>query len=52
MFVLAYIEIYVFRGNPSEAHSLEQRYQPTQQFKQEKHNKNKKYNCKNNIKLI
>jgi hypothetical protein len=24
VFVLAYIEIYVFRGNPLEAHSLEQ----------------------------
>jgi len=32
-FVLAYIEIYVFRGNSFQAHSLEQSYQPTQQFK-------------------
>jgi len=37
MFVLAYIEIYVFRGNPFQAHSLEQSYHPTQPFKQEKY---------------
>jgi hypothetical protein len=33
MFVLAYIEIYVFRGNPFQAQSLEQSYHPTQPFK-------------------
>jgi len=38
LFVLAYIEIYVFRGNPFQAHSLEQSYHPTQPFKQEKYN--------------
>jgi len=37
-FLLAYIEIYVFRGNPFQAHSLEQNYHPTQPFKQEKYN--------------
>jgi len=37
MFVLAYIEIYVFRGNPFQAHSLEQSYHPTQPFEQEKY---------------
>jgi hypothetical protein len=53
MFVLAYNEIYVFRGKPFQDHSLEQSYHPTQQFKQEKHKiKNIKYKCKNNIKLI
>jgi len=31
-FVLAYIEIYVFSGNPFQAHSLEQSYHPTQTF--------------------
>jgi hypothetical protein len=36
-FVLAYIEIYEFRGNPFQAHSLEQSYHPTQPFKQEKY---------------
>jgi len=34
-----YIEIYVFRGNPFQVHSLEQSY-------------HQKYKCKNNIKLI
>jgi len=34
----AYIEMYVFRGNPFQAHSLEQIYHPTQPFKQEKYN--------------
>jgi len=38
MFVLAYIEIYVFRGNPFQIHSLEQSYHPTEPFKQEKYN--------------
>jgi len=38
MFVLAYNEIYIIRGNPFQAHSLEQSYHPTQQFKQEKYN--------------
>ena len=38
MFVLAYIEMYVFRGNPFQAHNLEQSYQPTQPIKQEKYN--------------
>ena len=53
MFVLAYIEIYVFRGNAFQAHSLEQSYRPKQPLKQEKYKKkNKKYKCKNNIKLI
>jgi len=37
-FVIAYIEIYVFRGNPFQAHSLEQSYYPTKPFKQEKYN--------------
>jgi hypothetical protein len=36
--VLAYNEIYVFGGNLFQAHSLEQSYHPTQQFKQEKYN--------------
>jgi len=39
LFVLVYIEIYVFRGNPYQAHSLQQSY-------------HQKYNCKNKIKLI
>jgi len=38
MFVLAYIEIYVFRDNLFQAYSLEQSYHPTQPFKQEKYN--------------
>jgi hypothetical protein len=42
MFVLAYNEIYVFRGYPFQAHSLEQNYHPAQPFKQEKYN-TKKY---------
>jgi len=37
-FVIAYIAMYVFRGNPLQAHSLEQSYHSTQTFKQEKHN--------------
>jgi hypothetical protein len=47
-FIIATIEIYVFRGNPFQAQSLEQSYHPTQPFKQEKYNT--KYKCKNNIK--
>jgi hypothetical protein len=48
-----YIREYtVFRGNPFQAHRLEQYYHPTQPFKQEKYKQNKKYKCKNNIKLI
>ena len=39
LFVLAYIEIYVFRSIPFQAHSLQQSYHPTQSFKQEKYNK-------------
>jgi len=39
MFLLAYIEIYTFMGNPFQAHSLEQSYHSTQPFKQEKYNK-------------
>jgi len=38
LFILAYIEIYVFQGNPFQAHSLEQSYHPTQPFQQEKYN--------------
>jgi len=34
----AQFEIYVFRGNPSQAYCLEQSYHPTQPFKLEKHN--------------
>jgi hypothetical protein len=53
LFVLAYSEIYVFRGNPFQAHSLQQSYHPTQTFKQEKIIvQNQKYKCKNNIKFI
>jgi hypothetical protein len=37
-FVLAYIEMYVFRGNPFQAHSLEHSYHPTQPLKHEKYN--------------
>jgi len=44
MFDLVYIGMYVFRGNPFQAHSLQQSYHPTQQFKQEKYNT--KYNTK------
>ena len=43
LFILAYIEIYVFRDNPFQAHSLEQSYHPTQPFK------HKKYNTKSKI---
>jgi hypothetical protein len=32
------IEIYVFRGNPFQTHSLQQSYHPKQPFKQEKYN--------------
>ena len=38
LFVIAYIEMYVFRDNLSQAYSLEQSYHPTQPFKQEKYN--------------
>jgi len=38
LFFLAYVEIYVFRGNPFQAHGLEQSYHPTQPIKQEKFN--------------
>jgi hypothetical protein len=38
MFLLTYIEIYVFMGNPFQAHNLEQSYHPSQPFKQEKYN--------------
>ena len=47
-FVIAYVHssihwnIYVFRDNPFQAHSLEQSYHPTQPFKQEKYNTEKK----------
>ena len=51
LFVLAYIEIYVFRVNPFQAHSLEQSYHRTQPFKQEKYKQNKN-KCKNNTKLL
>ena len=51
-FVLAHIEIYVFRGNPFQAHSLEQSYNPTQPFKRKNILQNKKYKCKNNVKFI
>jgi hypothetical protein len=52
LFILAYIEIYVFWGNPYHAHSLEQSYHPTQPFKQEILIQNQKHKCKNNIKVI
>ena len=52
LFVLAYIEMYVFRGNLFQAHSLEQSYRQTQPFKQEKRNKKIKNMCQNNIDLI
>jgi len=51
MFVLAYIAIYVVRGNPFQVHSLEQSYHPTKPFKQENYNTISKY-MQNNIKLI
>jgi hypothetical protein len=51
LFVLAYFEIYVFRCNPFQPHSLDQSYHPTQPFKQEKYIQ-QKYTCENNIKLI
>jgi hypothetical protein len=35
--------MYVYRGNPFQAHSLEQIYLPTQAFKQKKYYKIKKY---------
>ena len=38
MFVLAYIDISIFSGNPFLAHSLELSYHQTQPFKQEKYN--------------
>jgi hypothetical protein len=38
LFILAYIEIYVLRGNPFQTHSLEQSYHRTQPSKQEKYN--------------
>jgi len=44
LFIPAYIEIYVFRSNPFQVHSLEQSYPPTEPFKQEKYNtKSKMY---------
>jgi hypothetical protein len=46
MFVLAYTGIYAFRGNPFQAHSLEQSYHPTQPFKQDKYNIKLKKMCK------
>jgi hypothetical protein len=38
LFVLAYSDIYVFRGNAFQTHSLDQSYHPTQLFTQEKYN--------------
>ena len=32
-FVLVYIEIYIFRDNPFQAHSIEESYHPTQPFR-------------------
>jgi hypothetical protein len=51
-FVLTYIVMYVFRGNPFQAHNLEQSYRLTQPFKQKKIQDNIKNMCKNDIKLI
>jgi hypothetical protein len=48
LFVLAYVEIYAFKDNPFQAHSLQQSYHPTQPFKQ------KKYHTKSiiNVKIL
>jgi len=46
------IELRVFRGNPFQAHSLEQSYHPTQPFKRGKITQIKKCKGKNNIKFI
>ena len=51
--VLAYIEMYVLRGDQFQGHSLEKSYLQTQTFEQEKCNtKSKNISEKNNIKLI
>ena len=51
LFVLAYIAMYVFSGNPYQAHSLQHSYHPTQPFEQEKYNTKWKYMRENGIKL-
>jgi len=51
MFVIAYIEIYVFKGNPFQTHGLQQSYHPTQHLNRKNIIQNKKCKCKNNIKL-
>jgi len=47
-FVIAYIEIYVFRGNLFQAHSLQQSYH----LNRKNIIQNQKYKCENNKKLI
>jgi len=37
-FIITYNEVYVFRGNPFQAHSLEHSYHPIHPPKQEKYN--------------
>ena len=51
MFFLKYTEIYAFRGNPLQDHSVEQTYHPTQPFKQVKYKTNLKYISVNIIKI-
>jgi hypothetical protein len=41
-FVVAYVQVNVVRGNPFQAHSLEQSYHSPQPFKQEKIIQNQK----------
>jgi hypothetical protein len=44
--------MYIFRGNPFQAHSLEQSCHPTQPLNRINMIQNEKHNCKNNLKLI
>jgi hypothetical protein len=52
LFVIAYIEIYVFRGNPFQVHGVERSYDPIQPLKQEKIRYKIKNMCNNNTKLV
>jgi hypothetical protein len=51
LFIIAYTEIYVFRRIPSQGHSLEQSYHPTQHLNRKNIKQNKKYKYKNNTQL-
>ena len=51
-FVLAYTEIYLFTGNPFQAHSLEQSCHPPQPLKHQNIIQNEIYKCKYDIQFF